>query len=204
MLLNSGYILIGLILLVLGAEGLVRGGTGLALRLGVTALVIGLTVVAWGTGSPELVLSIEAARAGNSGLALGNVVGSNISNIALVLGVAALVKPMRARSELIGREVPLMIAVTLLLCAMLLDGGLSRPEGLVLVVGAVVYTVFSYLIARRGESRMVNAEFDEALIEPAARALDRRCAARRWARGAPRWGEPAASGSARTSPAPSA
>ncbi len=167
MLLNSGYILIGLVLLVLGAEGLVRGGTGLALRLGVTALVIGLTVVAWGTGSPELVLSIEAARAGNSGLALGNVVGSNISNIALVLGLAALVKPMRARSELIGREVPLMIAVTLLLCAMLLDGGLSRPEGLVLVVGAVVYTVFSYLIARRGESRMVNAEFDAALVEPA-------------------------------------
>lgn len=166
MLLNSVYILGGLILLVLGAEGLVRGGTGLALRLGVTALVIGLTVVAFGTGSPEFVLSVEAARAGNSGIALGNVVGSNISNIALVLGVAALVKPMRVRSELIRREVPLMIAVTLLLCAMLLDGGLSRAEGLVLALGAVVYTVSSYLVARRGESRVVDAEFDAALTEP--------------------------------------
>ena len=85
MLLNSSYIVSGLVLLVLGAEGLVRGGTGLALRLGVTALAIGLTVVAYGTGSPELVLSIEAARAGNSGIALGNVLGSNISNVALVL-----------------------------------------------------------------------------------------------------------------------
>jgi len=166
MLLNSGYILSGLILLVLGAEGLVRGGTGLALRLGVTALAIGLTVVAFGTGSPELVLSIEAARAGNSGIALGNVVGSNISNIALVLGVAALVRPMRVRSELIGREVPLMIAVTLLLCVMLLDGGLSRVDGIVLVVGAVAYTIFSYLVARRGENQAVDAEFDDALSGP--------------------------------------
>ncbi len=167
MLLNSGYILGGLILLVLGAEGLVRGGTGLALRLGVTALAIGLTVVAFGTGSPEFVLSVEAARAGNSGIALGNVIGSNISNIALVLGVAALVRPMRVRSELIGREVPIMIAVTLLLCALLLDGNLSRIDGLVLTVCAVVYTVFSYAVAKRGENRMVDAEFDDALSEPA-------------------------------------
>jgi len=162
MFLNSLYILGGLGLLAIGAEGLVRGSSGLALRLGVTALAIGLTVVAFGTGSPELVLGIEAARAGNSELALGNVVGSNISNIALVLGLAALVKPMRVRSELIRREMPLMIAVTLLLCIMLYDGRLSRPEGLVLVAGAVAYTVFSYLVAKHGESREVDEEFDEA------------------------------------------
>jgi cation:H+ antiporter len=166
MLLNSLYILCGLVLLAIGAEALVRGSTGLALRLGVTALVIGLTVVAFGTGSPELVLSIEAARAGDSGIALGNVVGSNISNLALVLGVAALVKPMHVRSELIRREMPLMIAVTLMLCVMLLDGGLSRVEGLVLVVGAVAYTVFSYLAAKRGDNAAVCAEFEEALTGP--------------------------------------
>lgn len=165
MLLNSIYMLGGLALLVFGAEGLVRGGVGLALRLGLTALVVGLTVVAFGTGSPELILSIEAARAGNSGIALGNVIGSNISNITLVLGVAALFKPMRVRSELIGREVPLMIGVTILLCAMLLDGGLSRVEGLVLVGGAVAYTVFSYMMAARGGDRTVDAEFDDALAE---------------------------------------
>lgn len=166
MFLNSLYVSCGLALLAIGAEGLVRGSTGLALRLGVTALVIGLTVVAFGTGSPEFVLSVQAARAGNSGIALGNVVGSNISNVALVLGVAALVRPMRVRSELIRREMPLMIAVTLLLWVMLLDGRLSRPDGVVLVVGAVAYSLFSYLAARRGATAVVAAEFEEALTGP--------------------------------------
>ncbi|NTW28318.1 MAG: calcium/sodium antiporter [Coriobacteriia bacterium] len=159
----------GLLLLVIGAEGLVRGSTALALRLGVTSLVIGLTIVAFGTGSPEFVLSVQAARAGNGGLALGNIVGSNISNIALVLGIAALVKPMRVRSELILREVPLMIAVTLVLGGMLLDGSLSRLDGLLLVLGAVAYTVFSYSAAKRGEGRAIEAEFDEALVSPKRR-----------------------------------
>jgi cation:H+ antiporter len=149
MLVNVFYIVSGLLLLAIGAEALVRGSTGLALRLHVTALVIGLTIVAFGTGSPELVLSIEASRTGNSDIVLGNVVGSNISNIALVLGAAALVRPMHVRSELIRREVPLMIGVTLLLWAMLLDKRLSRPEGFLLVVGTVTYTVFSYLVARK-------------------------------------------------------
>lgn len=171
MFLNVLYIVGGLMLLVAGAEGLVRGGTGLALRLGVTALAVGLTVVALGTGSPELALSIQASRAGNSGIALGNVVGSNISNIALVLGITALVRPMRVRSELIHRETPLMIAVTLLLWVMLLDGAISRADGVVLVAGAVAYIVSSYFWSKRGESRAVAVEFDEALSVPARPAL---------------------------------
>ncbi|MDO8848284.1 MAG: calcium/sodium antiporter [Coriobacteriia bacterium] len=166
MLANILYIVCGLVLLPLGAQGLVRGSTGLALRMGVTALVIGLTVIAFGTGSPEFVLSIEAARAGNGGIALGNIVGSNIANLTLVIGLAALVKPMTVRSALVRREMPLMIGVTLLLCAMLLDGRLSRPEGLLLVVGAVGYTVFTYLAARHGETKEVVAEFDDALSGP--------------------------------------
>lgn len=157
------YIVCGLVLLPLGAEALVRGSTGLALRMGISTLAIGLTVVAFGTGSPELVLSIEAARAGNSGIALGNVIGSNIANITLVLGLSSLVKPIRVRSALVRREMPLMIAVTLLLCAMLLDGRLSRLEGLELVIGAVAYTVFTYLVAKGGDSKAVVAEFDAAL-----------------------------------------
>ncbi len=163
MLLNVLLIVCGLVLLPLGARGLVRGSTGLALRMGVTALAIGLTVIAFGTGSPEFVLSIEAARAGNGGIALGNIVGSNISNLTLVIGLAALVRPMTVRSALVRREMPLMIGVTLFLCALLLDGRLSRPEGLMLVVGAVVYTVSSYLAAKRGETKEVVAEFDDAL-----------------------------------------
>lgn len=163
MLLDALFILIGMVLLAIGAEGLVRGSTGLALRLGVSALAIGLTVVAFGTGSPEFFLSVAAARAGDSGIALGNVVGSNISNVALVLGAAALVRPMNVRSELIRREMPLMIAVTLMLWVMLLDGRLTRPEGLVLVLGGVAYTAFSYLSAKGAKDRPVAQEFDEAL-----------------------------------------
>lgn len=163
MYLNFIYIISGLALLAIGAESLVRGATGLALRLGVTALAIGLTVVAFGTSSPELAVGIGAARAGNGGLALGNVVGSNISNIALVLGFAALVKPMSVRSELIRREVPLMIAANLLLLIMLSDGRLGRLEGIVLIVGAFAYTVFSYLATKRGENPVIAAKFNEAL-----------------------------------------
>ncbi len=157
------YIIAGLILLALGAEGLVRGSSSVALRLGVTPLVIGLTIVAFGTGTPELLVSVEAATSGNSGLALGNIVGSNISNIALILGCAALARPMRVRSVLLRREVPLMIAVTLLLCVMLLDGGLSRLDGAILLVGAVVYTVGAYVFAKRDRDREVAAEFADAM-----------------------------------------
>lgn len=153
-------------LLAVGAEGLVRGSSATALRLGVTPLVIGLTVVAFGTGSPELFVSVEAAYRGNSGIALGNVVGSNISNVALILGLSALARPMRVRSELIRREVPLMIGVTLLLCLLLFDGTLSRMDGLLLTMGSVAYTVFAYMAARRDRSAVVAEEFDEALTEP--------------------------------------
>lgn len=156
----------GLVLLPLGAEGVVKGSTRLALRAGVTPLVIGLTVVAVGTSSPELFVSAEAALRGGSGIALGNVVGSNISNIALILGVAALVRPMRVRVQLVRREMPVMIGVSLVLVAMLLDGTVSRVEGAILVLGAVVYTLASYRIARRSEDTEGAREFAEAL--PAA------------------------------------
>ena len=157
------YLLAGLVLLALGAEGLVRGSTSVALRLGVTPLVIGLTIVAFGTGTPELLVSVEAATSGNSGMALGNIVGSNISNIALILGCAALARPMRVRSVLLRREVPLMIGVTLLLCVMLLDGGLSRVEGAILLLGSIAYTIGAYVFAKRDRNREVAAEFADSI-----------------------------------------
>lgn len=166
MLIPSLYVLGGLLLLAAGAEALVRGSSALALRLGVTPLVVGLTVVAFGTGSPELFVSVEAAYRGDSGVALGNVVGSNIGNVALILGLAALARPMKVRSELIRREVPLMIAVTLLLCVLLYDGTLSRVDGLILTVGSVAYTAFAYMTARRDRSKVVAEEFGDALAQP--------------------------------------
>lgn len=166
MLTLSLFMLGGLVFLAAGAEGLVRGSSALALRLGVTPLVVGLTVVAFGTGSPELFVSVEAAYRGDSGIALGNVIGSNISNVALILGLSALARPMKVRSELIRREMPLMIAVTLLLCLLLLDGTLSRVEGLGLAVASIAYTAFAYLSARRDRSAVVAEEFEEALTGP--------------------------------------
>jgi len=156
----------GLVLLATGAEGLVRGSSALALRFGVTPLVIGLTVVAFGTGSPELFVSVQAAYRGESGIALGNIVGSNISNVALILGLAAVARPMRVRSELIKREVPVMIAVTVGICLLLLDGLLSRLEGLLLVIGSIAYTTLAYIAARRDRSALVAEEFKDALTEP--------------------------------------
>jgi cation:H+ antiporter len=166
MLIPSLFVLGGLVLLAVGAEGLVRGSSSLALRLGVTPLVVGLTVVAFGTGSPELFVSVEASYRGDGGIALGNIVGSNISNVALILGLAALARPMKVRSELIKREVPLMIGVTLLLCVLLYDGTLSRVDGLILTTGSVAYTAFAYVAARRDRSKMVADEFEEALAQP--------------------------------------
>lgn len=157
------FVLSGLLLLAVGAQGLVRGSTSIALRFGVTPLVIGLTIVAFGTGSPELFVSIEAASRGNSGIALGNVIGSNICNIGLILGVSALARPMRVRSEVIRREMPLMIAVTMVLVLMLVDGYLSRLDGGMLAVGTIAYTAFAYHSARRDRSVVVAAEFERGM-----------------------------------------
>lgn len=166
MVLAAISILAGLLLLALGAEGLVRGSTSIALRMGVTPLVIGLTVVAFGTGSPEIVVSVQAAIGGNSDLALGNIVGSNICNLALILGVAAIARPLHVRSALLHREVRLMIAVTLLLGVLLYDGMLSRIEGAALAIGAVLYTVATYWMARKDRDREVAAEFAGSLPDP--------------------------------------
>jgi cation:H+ antiporter len=166
MLISWLLIIGGLVLLAAGAESLVRGSSALALRFGVTPLVIGLTVVAFGTGSPELFVSVQAAYRGESGIALGNIVGSNISNVALILGLAAVARPMRVRSELIKREVPVMIAVTVGLCLLLLDGQLSRLDGLLLVLSSIGYTTLAYIAARRDRSTLVAEEFKDALTEP--------------------------------------
>jgi cation:H+ antiporter len=161
-------ILGGLVLLALGAEGLVRGSSSIALRMGVTPLVIGLTIVAFGTGSPEMIVSLQAALGGNSDLALGNIVGSNICNIALILGVAALARPLHVRSTLLQREVPVMIAVTLLLGVLLRDGVLGRIEGAMLAMGAIAYTVAIYRAARQDRNTDVAGEFAQELPAPQA------------------------------------
>jgi len=162
-------ILVGLALLSVGAEALVRGSAALALRLGITPLVVGLTVVAFGTSSPELVVSVKASLDGNGAIALGNVVGSNICNIALILGVSALIKPVRIEAQVIRREIPILIFASILLWAMLAGGELQRWMGLLLTVGLVAYIAFSYGGARAEKNEAVREEFAEALPAPEAR-----------------------------------
>jgi cation:H+ antiporter len=139
---------LGLIALYFGAEALVKGGAGLALRLGLTPLVIGLTVIAFGTSSPEMVVSVQAAHAGNGAISIGNVVGSNICNIALILGLCALISPLRADLQIIRREVPIMIGVAVLALLVLADGHVARWEGGLLLAGLIAYTALTVKQAR--------------------------------------------------------
>jgi cation:H+ antiporter len=155
------YLIAGLGLLYLGAQILVKGGAALALRLGLNALVVGLTVIAYGTSSPEMVVSVSASLQDNGAIAIGNVVGSNICNIALILGVCALVSPLSASAQIIRREIPIMIGVSVLLAAMLWDEQLSRLEGGVLFAGIVVYTVLTVREARAETKGKAEQEYGE-------------------------------------------
>ena len=157
------YLVGGLIMLFIGAEGLIRGSSNLAIKIGITPLVVGLTVVAFGTSTPELVVSLKAALLGNSSISLGNVVGSNIANIALILGVAALIKPLDVQAKVIMREIPIMIGISLLLLLLLLDGELGFIDGLVFVSGIITYTFVNVWMARKEKSPEVVEEFKEGL-----------------------------------------
>ena len=143
-------LLLGLALLVAGAEALVRGSAGLATRVGLSPLVIGLTVVAFGTSSPEMAVSVSAALKGNSDLAFGNVVGSNIFNVLFILGLSAVIAPLVVAKQLVRLDVPIMIGVSVLAFALGFDGRISRVDGLLLVAGIIVYTVQLLRLGRRG------------------------------------------------------
>ncbi|MFU8856495.1 MAG: calcium/sodium antiporter [Deferrisomatales bacterium] len=158
----------GVVLLYGGAESLVRGSSALALRLGLSPLLVGLTVVAFGTSSPELAVSLRSALAGQGDIALGNVVGSNIANVALILGICALVRPLRVHAQVIRWDAPLLLACSVLLVALLADGVLSRPEGAGLFAGVVAYVAWGAVpcravLSRREASPSVRDEFAEGL-----------------------------------------
>ena len=154
------YLALGLVLLYYGAEALVRGSSSLALRLGLSPLVIGLTVVAFGTSSPELVVSLKAGLAGQGNISVGNVVGSNICNIGLILGICALVTPIATTSQIVRIDIPIMIAVTAFTTFLLWDGTLGRTEGIILFALLLAYVVFSVYLARRQPTDALGAEFD--------------------------------------------
>ena len=148
----------GLALLFGGGELLVRGSTRLAAAAGIPPLIVGLTVVAFGTSAPELAVAVQAALADQADLVIGNVVGSNIANVLLILGIAALITPLAVDQKIIRRDVPLMIAASTGFWLMALDGVLSRLEGFALVGGVIAYTIFAIREGRR-ESRAVEGEY---------------------------------------------
>jgi len=163
------YLIIGLGLLYVGAQTLIRGGAALALRLGLSALAVGLTVIAYGTSSPEMVVSVQAALSGNGAISLGNVVGSNICNILLILGLAAAIAPVSAHVQVIRREIPVMIAATVLAMGLLWDGGLGRVDGVILLASVIAYTVLTLRDARRAHAAAVEKEFKDEL--PAVKGI---------------------------------
>lgn len=163
MLVDLLFVLLSLVLLVAGAEGLVRGSASMALKLGLTPLMVGLTVVAFGTSSPELVVSLKAAFAGQGDISVGNVVGSNSFNIGVILGVTALICPVAVQWQLIKIDGPIMALLSLMILLLLGDGTLSRIEGACLTAGIVAYTAMNLRLARRTTSEAVEDEFEEGM-----------------------------------------
>ena len=164
MLLYIAICLVGFVLLYFGAEWLVKGSSSLARGLGVTPIVIGLTVVAFGTSAPELVVSLISSIKGKSMIAVGNVVGSNICNIALVLGLAALFNPIKSDPSVIRRDIPIMLGISLYLLVLSLNNSLGRIEGATLFAGIIAYTYINYYLAKK-ETRNADSADMAAAIE---------------------------------------
>jgi cation:H+ antiporter len=153
-LITAGLFVAGLVALIAGAELLVRGASRLAYALGIAPLVVGLTVVAFGTSAPEIAVSVGAVTRGQVDLAVGNVVGSNVFNVLFILGLSALITPLVVARQLIRQEVPLMIGVSVLLLVFALDGTIGRIEAATLFAGMIAYTVF---LIRQGRAEAAAA-----------------------------------------------
>lgn len=170
-------LLAGGVMLYLGAEWLVGGASALALAMRVPQLLVGLTVVAYGTSAPEVIVGVEAAVTGHGDVALGNVVGSNIINLGFILGVAVLVKPAKVDGTLRRRELPVLVVTALLVPLLLADGRVQRWEGVLLIASAIGYTGWMVRTARRERREVeearrtaeVTAEAADAAGAPSAR-----------------------------------
>lgn len=159
---------VGLALLVVGAEALVKGASRLAVAVGISPLVIGLTIVAFGTSAPEMAVSVGAAWSDAADLALGNVVGSNIFNVLFILGTSALIAPLVVAQQLVRLDVPLMIAASIVVWLMALDGCIGRLDGIVLFSGIIAYTVFLVTQSRKEKNPEVVAEYNREFGETKA------------------------------------
>ncbi|MFN2322021.1 MAG: calcium/sodium antiporter [Trueperaceae bacterium] len=169
MILDALLLAVGLAVLIGGAEVLVRGASRLALAVGLTPLVVGLTVVAFGTSAPELAVSIGAGRAGLDGLALGNVVGSNVFNVLFILGLTAVIAPLVVARQLVRLDVPVMIGASALVVALAADGRIGPLDGALLAVGLVAYLGWLLYAGRRPKSEATTGNRAGAAVVAPAR-----------------------------------
>lgn len=164
MLLITGAIILGFVLLIWGADRFVMGAAALARNLGISPLLIGLTIVGFGTSAPEILVSAMAAYEGNPGLAVGNAVGSNIANIGLILGTSALVAPLVVQSDILRREIPLLLLVSFGAYLLLLDGDLDRSDGVLMLTGLAGALIAVVHIGRQRAARdPLEKEFEEEI-----------------------------------------
>ncbi|UCD84357.1 MAG: calcium/sodium antiporter [Deltaproteobacteria bacterium] len=165
MLTNIILFLLGVLILYLGAEWLVKGSVRMARLLGITPLIIGLTVVGFGTSSPELVVSMSAALKKVDDIALGNIIGSNIANIGLVLGLSALISPLKINPDILKRELPIMLLVSLVIYWMSLDLRISFIEGAFLFAGIICFNALSYYSAKSGAGSAKITDIESLKVE---------------------------------------
>jgi len=150
----------GFVLLIVGAEALVRGASRIAATLGVKPLIIGLTIVSLGTSAPELAISIHSSLAGKAGIALGNIIGSNIFNVLFILGLSALVVPLTVSQQLIRLDVPFMIGISILTLLLGLDGNIGQLDGGILFTLAILYILF-LIWQSRSENPLIEKEYEQ-------------------------------------------
>ena len=156
----------GLVLLIIGADLLVKGAARLASAFGIPSLVIGLTVVAFGTSAPELAVSVKEAFAGEAELAVANVIGSNIVNVLLILGISAVILPLMISKQLIRQDVPIMVLCSVIIVLMAQDSQISKIESVLLVIGLLAYTLFLFWQGKKQGKAEVDDEITELLKEP--------------------------------------
>lgn len=156
-------IIAGFLLLFFGADALIRGSVRISVRSGISPLIIGLTVVAFGTSTPELFVSIKANLAGKGDIAIGNIVGSNIFNISIILGLAALLHPIKVKSQLVSQDIPVMIGSSLLFVVVTRDMTIQRVEGVLLFLMLITYIILNIHLARQGREVELCEEFEHHL-----------------------------------------
>lgn len=162
---NVIFIILGLVGLFYGGDWLVEGASKIARSFGISSLVVGLTVVAFGTSMPELLVSVSAALRGSSDISMGNVVGSNIANIGLILGVTGIVFPIAIHIGMLRREIPILVLVTASAALMVVDGEVGRFDGVIMIIGLIAFNALMIYLARRDREELADPVDGEDVIE---------------------------------------